>query len=168
MDLPDGTVLFPPPDGRAARPSFPEGYYVRPGDSLEGAPVKKLSWTHKLAIDLMIQHPEWTSRELGQFFGHSDSWVSMVVNSDAFQAKLAERREEVLNPAIRASIEERFRNLAATSLDRLQTKLANPNVSERTVLASVELSIKALGLGARPAAGPQVQVAIIVPQKGSV
>lgn len=132
-------------------------------------PFVKLAWTHKLAIDLMIEHPEWTEKELAGYFGHTPSWVSMVVNSDAFQAKLAERRDEVLNPEVKASIEERFKVLAKNSLERLNSKLENPNASDNLVLRSVELAAKALGLGVRPPPPVSpVQIAIIIPPKREV
>jgi hypothetical protein len=154
--LPDGTVIpVPPGPPRPAR-------FVQTREQ----PIQKLRWTHDLAIDMMLQNPEWDQRRLAQYFGYSDAWVCMVIASDGFQAKLAERRDEVLNPEVKLQIEERFRALANHSLSRLHEKLENPNASDNLVLRSVELAAKALGLGARaPMVSANVQVAIVVPPK---
>lgn len=151
--LPDGSrVPLPPAPAR----------FVQTRET----PIKRIRWTHELAIDMMLQNPHWDQRDLAQYFGYSDPWVSLVIASDAFQAKLAERRDEILNPEVKAGIEERFRALANHSLAKLREKLDNPNASDNLVLRSVELASKALGLGARPN-GPiaNVQVAIVVPPK---
>lgn len=163
--LPDGTVLPVPATRPPGRPTLaPEDRFVRE----PGRPFKEIKWTHELAIDLLLQNPEWTQRELAKYFGYSETWISLVVSSDAFQAKLAERRDEILNPEVKASIEERFRALANHSLNRLHAKLENPNVSDNLVLRSVELAAKALGLGARPPqVSANVNVAIVVPPKAA-
>lgn len=162
ITLPDGTVV--PTRRPVGRPQLPPGQdYFHPTPEL---PLQRIKWTHDLVIDVLVQNPHWTHRELAAHFGYTPSWVYTVTQSDAFQAKLAERRDEILDPRVKADIEARFRALASHSLDRLHEKLENPNASDNLVLRSVEVAAKALGLGARaPSTGPSVQIAIVVPPK---
>lgn len=167
ITLPNGMEIPVPPAHAerrqgVGRPSLGEGKFVQTTER----PVKALRWTHELAIDLILENPEWSQGDLARHFGYSDAWVSRVISSDAFQSKLAERRDEIINPEIKASIEERFRHLAEQSIARLHQKLENPNASDNLVLRSVEIAAKALGLGARQAApAMSMQIAIVVPPK---
>lgn len=160
--LPDGTKVPDPPRSRGRPTMSDDSRFVQTYEQ----PVAKIRWSHEMVIDVILEHPEWDQRMLAKHFGYSDTWVCMLIQSDAFQAKLAERRDEILDPGIRANIEERFRALAQHSLDRLHAKLENPNASDNLVLRSAELAAKALGLGARtPQVATNVQVAIVVPPK---
>lgn len=169
LSLPDGTQLPDPPPREVMKRTGPGRPLMDPADHFKrtyDAPIAKLRWTHDMIIDVILEHPEWDQRQLANHFGYSDTWVHMVIQSDAFQAKLAERRDEILNPEIRSNIEERFKALAQHSLAVLHKKLENPNVSDNLALRSVELAAKALGLGARQQAPTaNVQVAIVVPPK---
>jgi hypothetical protein len=66
----------------------------------------------------------------------------------------AERKHEVADPALTATLEERFRALAMRSLEVIQQKLDAPEVNDLFVLKAAEIGVKALGLGV----GPTVQV----------
>ncbi|WP_322496966.1 hypothetical protein [Chloroflexus sp.] len=127
---------------------------VRPA----GARPPKLRYTHQAMCDVIVQNPGISQNQLAALFGYTPAWVSTVINSDAFQALLAQRREELVDPEIRLTIEERYRALAAESLRVLQAKMARPadQVSDNLALKAAELSAKALGLGgnASPPAAP--------------
>lgn len=104
-------------------------------------------YSHAAMIDLIIANPGWGSKELSKHFGFTPGWFSQVVATDEFQLQLDSRRHEVANPALVATLEERFRGLTLHSLEKLQTLLENPKVQDQTVLKAAELGIKALGLG---------------------
>lgn len=116
------------------------------------APEIKRPWHHAV-IELMIAHPELKQGEIARRLGKSQTWLSIVVNSDAFRMKLAERREEVVDPVLEAKVEDRLRAVAneATEvlLERLQ--LAGESMSTRDLTRLVEVSTKGLGMG-RPEA----------------
>jgi hypothetical protein len=109
--------------------------------------LKKVSYTHKALIDLIIEHPEMTQNQLAAHFGYSPAWISNILASDAFQNAMAGRREEIIDPAIKATIEERFRALVIRSLAVLEEKLAKPAVSDQVAIRCAELGAKALGVG---------------------
>ena len=107
----------------------------------------KCSYTHEAMIDLIIQHPELDQNHIAAHFGYTPGWISNILASDAFQSKMAARREEVIDPELKATIEERFRALTIQSLKVLQAKLNQPSVSDTVALRAAELGAKALGIG---------------------
>lgn len=119
-------------------------------EDFSGNRLQKVSYSHEAMIDILIHEPTITQNELAKRFGYSVSWVSIVMGSDAFQAALAKRRDDLLNPEIIASLEERFRGLAAQSMQVIADKLEKTQNPDLAVKA-LEISSKALGFGARSA-----------------
>lgn len=119
--------------------------------------LQKISYTHDAMIDLIIQRPDISQGELAELFGYTEGWVSIVKSSDAFQARLEERKGELVDPEIRATIEERFRAVTQQSLRVLAEKLAKPaqEVPDNLALRCAELGAKALGVGTAGATPPQ-------------
>ena len=113
--------------------------------------VAKVRYSHDAMIDLVIQNPGIAQNEIAAAFGYTPSWVSTIFASDAFQARMAMRREEVIVPAVRATIEERFKALVIQSLEVLRRKL-EVQPSDELALGAATIAAKALGYGARPAA----------------
>ena len=150
----------PPPVGHngqmdtATPPAGPPVYKYQTGKAIE-----KIRYTHDAMVDLIVANPRITQGELAAQFGYTQAWVSLVMSSDAFRERLAARREELVDPAIRASLEERFRAVVTRSLEVLQEKLSAPvsAVPDNLALRAAELGAKALGLGGN-APAPQVVV----------
>ena len=110
--------------------------------------IARVKYSHDAMIDLLIANPAISQNELAANFGYTVPWVSRIMNSDAFQARLALRKEALLDPVIVASIAEKFRALASKSLDVVLDKLSVTNSAELG-LKALEISAKALGYGAR-------------------
>jgi hypothetical protein len=127
----------PLPPARAARP-------LAPGP-------RKLNYTHEDCIDAILANPAVTQNELAARYGYTASWISLIINSDAFQAALAKRRDEVISPELRATVEERFRALITESQRVLHEKLLQPNCPPALALGVLGTASKALGYGARDA-----------------
>jgi hypothetical protein len=116
--------------------------------------IQKVRYSHDAMIDLIIENPWVHQNELAAHFGYSPAWISTVMATDMFKARLAQRRDEVIDPALKASLEERFRAVVTKSLQVLQEKLEAPVVPDNLVLRAVELGAKALGLGGNAQAAP--------------
>lgn len=129
--------------------------------------IARVKYSHDAMIDLMIADPGVSQGALAQQFGYTQAWVSRVVNSDAFLARLAERKADIVDPSIALTLDEKFRALANQSLDIVMDKLAvtkNPD----TALKALELSSKALGYGARQQnLNVQQNFVVAMPQKMS-
>lgn len=117
--------------------------------------IAKVKYSHDAMIDIIIQNPSVSQGELALAFGYTPGWVSQIIASDAFQARLAERKNELVDPTIRATVEERFKALVIQSLDILRQKLERPahQISDNLALKGLEVASKALGYGARPEGG---------------
>lgn len=124
--------------GLAARQGYDQGY----------ARIAKVRYSHDAMIDQIITEPMVSQDHLAQVFGYTPAWVSRIIGSDAFQARLAERKGELTDPLIVASIEERLKGLAMFSIQKVMEKLeTNPTMDG--ALKALELSTKALGYGAK-------------------
>ena len=126
--------------------------------------LQRIHYTHDAMVDLIISRPMITREEIAKYFGYSPQWVRRVINCDAFLERLALRKSEIIDPAIAAGLEERFRDLALVSMEVLLNKL---ETTKEAKLAgqTLELSIKALGMGARQA-NVNVQNSFVVAMPG--
>lgn len=115
-----------------------------------GAPVGGQlvrAYTPEAMIEVLIAHPDWALAQYAREFGRSKGWMASVLASEAFQQTMAPHKNQILNPAITATMEERVRALAIRSMDVLQEKLDSKEVSDLVVLKATELGIKGLGMG---------------------
>lgn len=166
----------PPPEGYAFDPSTQsylpldhpkyagiatsKGY--KQGEEFSGHRLQKVSYSHEAMIDVLIAEPTITQNELAKRFERSVSWISIVMGSDAFQAALAKRRDDLTNPLLIATIEDRFRGLADRSLQIIADKL-EASQSVDVAFKALDISAKALGFGARaPAAPTTIQNSFVV------
>jgi len=126
--------------------------------------VVKVRYSHDAFIDVIVANPSVTQREIAATFGYTEGWVSQVMSSDAFKARLEERREEIVDPVLRASVKERIEGLAMQSLEVLKRKLEGPNVSDKLAAEVFKTATMALGFGARsPQAPAQTNFVVVVP-----
>lgn len=118
--------------------------------------IKKISYTHDAMVDMILARPTISGNELAVIFDRTPAWISIIRASDAFQARLAARRTEVVDPMIQEEIEARFKLVTQRSLEVIQEKLAAPSVAVDPVFAlkAAELGMKGMGIGQpRPDAG---------------
>ena len=107
--------------------------------------VKKIRYTTDAIIDAILVNPAVSQGELAEMFGYTQTWISIIVNSDAFKNRLAERKGELVDPQITASVEARLEALGKASLDRLLER-----VNSSVPLKPLELVAMAkLGVGNR-------------------
>lgn len=110
--------------------------------------IGRVRYTHDAMVDLIIADPSISQGKIASHFGYTQAWVSRVFNSDAFQARLAVRKSDIVDPALTLSIEEKLRALADKSLDVVLDKLTLTQ-SPDMAMKALELTTKALGYGAR-------------------
>lgn len=111
--------------------------------------IQKVRYSHDAMIDMIVANPWISQGELAANFGYTEGWVSQVIASDAFQARLAERKNDLIDPHLRATIEERFRGLVVRSLEILMQKLERPHkdISDELALKALDIAAKAAGYG---------------------
>ena len=146
---------------------FAEGGLPR-GAALPSVPAPALVETYTIAQpftnDLLVQyilaHPGQSHAAYAAAFGRTQSWFASVLATDSFQRTLDPYREQIADPAITASLEERFRGLTMRSLQVLQEKLDGKEVSDFIVVKAAEIGVKALGMGAVPTVAVVQQQAV--------
>lgn len=122
--------------------------------SANGYELKKMSYTHDAIIDYIIENPMHTEIEIADHFKYSKIWISRLICSDGFQAALAKRKEEIINPALIQTVEERVRGTTLAALDVIDEKLETTR-DPKLAIQFLEVTAKAAGYGAR---GQQVNV----------
>ena len=130
--------------------------------------IARVKYTHDGMIDLIIINPSISQGEIAKHFGYTEPWVSRIFGSDAFQARLAQRKCDIVDPTLVASVEERLRAVASRSLDLVMEKLENPKLCTLDqAMKAVEVSTKALGYGARQT-NVAVQTSFVVALPGAM
>lgn len=107
----------------------------------------KLNYSHDAMIDLIVGNPWITQRSIAARFGYTEGWVCNIISSDAFQTKLAARREEIIDPVLKESLRERAKGLVLQSINILQQHLEKPSCPPAVALRAFELGAKAVGMG---------------------
>lgn len=105
----------------------------------------RINYTHDAMIDLLLQEPSATQKELAEIFGYSPGWVQRIMSSDTFQARFAARKAQLVDPTIARSINERLRGVAVQSIDIVSKKLATEQ--------SAILALEALGVATKGMSG---------------
>lgn len=104
--------------------------------------IKSVRWYHDRIIDLMLTtEVPLSQNEIAKLIGYSASWVSIMVNSDAFKERLAERKAELTDPVLAASINDRLDALARRSLDKLLDRLDQGVVKTGELIAMAKLGV---------------------------
>ncbi len=124
--------------------------------------LQRVAYSHDALIDTMLANPFASQGDLARMFGYTQAWLSRVINSDAFNARLAERKTELIDPTITASIEEGLKALASVSLDVVLQKLTAASPDANLALKAMEVTTKALGYGLRQQAVATVQNSFVV------
>lgn len=113
--------------------------------------LAKIRYTHDAMINMILASPGISQNELAAQFGYSASWISQIMTSDVFQARLMERSAEMIDPTLRATIEDQLKGLAARSIEIVKEKLSKPadEVTDQMAVRVMEASGRLLGYGAR-------------------
>lgn len=85
--------------------------------------IATVRWHHEAIIDMMIANPRLRQADIARELGFTQSWLSIIVNSDSFKQRLAERKGEIVDPYLKASLEERMEGAGKRALDKLMERL---------------------------------------------
>lgn len=119
--------------------------------------LKELRPKHHAIMDFLLANPRESYSRVAAHFNVSPSWLSTVINSDIFQARLAQRRA-LMDQALNHNLTDRLSTIAEKSLGSLEDALEDEAVSVNTQLDIAKLSLQALGFLGKPASSPTVVV----------
>lgn len=120
--------------------------------------TKKMRWWYEHLADFMIAHPEALQNDIAAHFGRAPSTISTIINSDAFQAYLRQRRGkyvEALDSTVRRKMLEVTDRGFDLILDRFDKK--RDSIPLETITKTLEVVTRASGFG-QQAGGPGVTV----------
>lgn len=117
-----------------------------------GVETNRKRFTLEALAEALVLDPRMSGRALSHMFGLTESWISIVRNSDAFRVILERRKGELVDPTLIATLDDRYRAMAARSVEVLFEKLSAP-----VSTISDDLALRAATLGATmfKAAAPQ-------------
>lgn len=142
---------------RHSAPSFPFPVSRRATDSR-----KSFRWWYDAIIDWMLANPGKTQVECAKHFGKAPNTIHMIVTSDLFRARFAQRRAEV-NAELRDQIVDKTARVASKALDVIHERLVDNPASVPLSLANdiMGKTLDRLGFG-QPAISPHQQVNVQV------
>lgn len=114
--------------------------------------LKKMGITHEAVMDWLLLNPEKTQGQCAEYFGITEQWLSVVVNSDCFQARLRERRM-LMDHRVTDITEGRLKGVIQKGLERLE-QMVETVPDPRFVLDTTDKMLARLGYG--PKSGPAV------------
>ncbi len=129
--------------------------------------LRTVHWWHDRIIDKMLTGECLHQGQLAAEMGYSENWISIMVNSDAFQERLRERQAETVDPVIRATLETRLKGLSALSAEIIARKLEATN-DANLALRALDISQRALSYTQKPQTAIQInqtQYVAVVPAK---
>lgn len=111
--------------------------------------IQKVRNIHDAIIDTMIAAPTLSQGELAKQFGYTQGWMSIILNSDSFRDALKRRREEIIDPKLLATVEDRLTAVANKAMERMLERLdlSSSSISNGELTKMVEVTTKGLGLG---------------------
>lgn len=104
----------------------------------------RLTYTHEAMIDLILAEPTVTYEELAEIFSLSKGWISRVVSSDSFKARMAERKAQLQDPIISRSLNERLRGVTVKAIDMISEKLDSPEAGAAYALDALGIATQAM------------------------
>lgn len=115
----------------------------------ESNQIARVSDKHEHMLNWMIANPTANRTEMAAQFGVTRAWLSTVIHSDVFQAKLTLKQGRVEN-AVVAGIEDKLLGAAHMAAERMMELI--PLESElKNVSGSMDTALKNLGYGQRSA-----------------
>jgi len=128
----------------------------RPSNYVSGQKgMQRLAPTHEAIMDWILLNPGKGLRECAAFFGYSVGGIGWIVNSDLFQAKLAERRREI-ETVLAADIPAKLTILGSVAIDRtleVIEKTTDPDV----IVDIFDKTLHRLGYAPSKQTGPAIQ-----------
>lgn len=143
----------------------PPGAFSAPqtarADDPKAPGVLSLSNRHQAILEYLMAHPTEKLGVVAQRFGVSQSWLSCVIHSDAFQAQLRARQDVTFHATV-LPIREKITHIAHRALDRLDERLELNEMSDTEVRKTADDMLAAIGFGAGRNAGVGQQAGVTI------
>lgn len=130
------------------------------------AHINDNSWQlwYDTVIDWMIANPGSTLQQVAAGVQRNYAYLTLIVRSDSFQTRLAERRRH-FEAELNRGVAQKLTRVTASALDEIQKRLdKGANVPMKVLTELADTGLKALGYGnpKLPAAAPGSAVSVAV------
>jgi len=88
------------------------------------AQIQNVSHLHEALLNHLILYPNATGAELALAFQRTPAWISTIIHSQIFQAKLAERQDQIFSEAV-IDVRTKLEGVAHAAVEKLGTCLQN-------------------------------------------
>jgi len=124
----------------------------------ESVQIKTVSWRHEAIIDWLLANPDVKNLQVLCNQMHvSRSWLSIVMNSDAFKEEYVRRRDEY-NSLHAGAVQAKLYKASIKALDKLIVALDDEELDPRLALDTVDKTTNRLGFGPQKGNAPVVEV----------
>lgn len=120
---------------------------------MANTPIQRVAYTHEALINWMVENPERPLGDAAAYFGYTQGWLSCIIHSDVFQAKLA-RRQEAVFAQIAQDIPSRLRGAADLALNGLTEKLEGGGQDAKFLLDATDKLLHRMGYAPASARNP--------------
>ena len=112
--------------------SVPKLKFPEPGDRVQ---LSRLSITHDVIMDWLMLNPgRGQMAQCAEHFGYTRAWLSSMVHSDAFQAKLRDKQDKTFEGTV-IPLRDQMNGVAQRAIERLGEKVEV--IQDPKVLADV-------------------------------
>lgn len=113
----------------------------------DGSPgIQKVSIKHEEIMNFMLANPTRKLQDVARHFGITPAWLSCVIHSEAFQARLAERKDAIFNETV-LPLKEKMTVVAHQVLDTLVERV--PTMSDKDLNNLADQTLEKLGFGSK-------------------
>lgn len=132
----------------------------------QSAQIQKVSGWHERLADWLILNPTRSQAEAAKEFGVTQSWLSTVINSDAFRDHF-HRKSQAHSESLLATVREKTLGVAGRAIDMLGEKLdtmGEAAFSVKDLVEIADMTLKRTGHGeprGPAAAAVQVNVGLV-------
>jgi hypothetical protein len=115
--------------------------------SMSAQQLKRLTPRHDAILAFVMANPRIKRGEVASYFGVTEAWLSTIINSDIFQARLAERTDQVFCETL-VPLKDKVEAIAHTALDNL-AKVLEHDQTAKTNFATAEMALKMAGFNTK-------------------
>lgn len=109
--------------------------------------IKRINHTHEAIINWLIANPDRYLQDAAAFFNVTQAWLSVVVNSDAFQEKLRQRQDAVFG-LVALGMRDKIAGAAHIGVEKVARHLETSEDKDYVLNATDKL-LKAMGYGGK-------------------
>lgn len=124
--------------------------------------IKKLSHRHLAIMDWLLANPREKLSECAAHFGVSQAWLSTVINSDLFKARMADRRGAI-EDLQHQQITSQLLDIAQDGLKAMHDVVRDDEVDPKTKHDISRTALEAIGVLGKRGGGIGVQVNVAPP-----